>query len=123
MTVKLVLLKSGETLVSDIKEGYCDDKLVCYILDNPFVPSVEDQYDYDDEFETDAEDDVIPQKYSISLYPWPPLSKDSLVEIPLHSVITLVDPIDEIKQMYERRVLKNESNKNIGTDEQLDSDQ
>ena len=121
MTVKLVLLKSGETLISDVKEAFYDDKLVCYILEKPFVPVLDDPYD-DEDVVVDGQRET---RYDVELFPWPPLSRDERIEIPQDWVLTMTSPIETIENIYNKRVLKNgnETNEDIGSDEQSDSDQ
>jgi hypothetical protein len=117
MTVKLVLLKSGENIVSQIKEGYFENKLVCYILDKPCTISINGTYKILDEDEN---------KVSVSLQPWPALSNQTIIELIPDWIVTIVDPINSIKKMYETQVLgikENEPNQNIVIDEQSNSDQ
>ena len=115
MTVKLVLLKSGENIVSRIKEGYFENKLVCYILDKPCTVSINGTYKILDEDEN---------KVSVSLQPWPSLSSQTTIELIPDWIVTIVDPIDSIKKMYETQVLgikENENSQNIVLTEQPDS--
>jgi hypothetical protein len=118
MTVKLVLLKSGESIVSDIKEGFYEDKLVCYILEKPCTVSINGSYKI-------LDDEDSGNRVSISLTNWPSLSKDTTIELIPDWIITMVDPKDELKEMYETQVLgiANETDKNISVTEQYDSDQ
>jgi hypothetical protein len=118
MTVKLVLLKSGENIVSDVKEGFYEEKLVCYILEKPCKVFVNGSYKI-----LDAENDD-GNRVSISLHSWPQLSKDTTIEIVPEWIVTIVEPKDELKKMYQTQVLGIEENdQNNSTDEQLDSDQ
>ncbi len=119
MTVKLVLLKSGENIVSDVKEGLYEDKLVCYILEKPCTVTVNGTYKILDE-------DDGGNRVSISLHPWPSLSKETTIELIPDWIITIVDPKDELEKMYQTQVLgidENELNQNISINEQPDSDQ
>ena len=43
-------------------------------------------------------------QFSIKLYPWMPLSKDSTIPIPLDWVVTMVDPVDRIKELYSEQL-------------------
>ena len=118
MTVKLILLKSGEKIVSDIKEGFYEDKLVCYILDRPCSVSVNGAYKILDN--EDNEDRV-----SISLHSWPSLSKDTTIELIPDYIVTIVEPKNELKEIYETQVLgivKNENDQTDAFNEQSDSD-
>ena len=35
MTVKLAILRTGEEIIADVKEGMIEDRVVTYIFDNP----------------------------------------------------------------------------------------
>lgn len=123
MTVKLVLLKSGEKLISDVKEGFVEEKLVCYLLEKPCTIAVNGTYKI---IEDESEDGG--NKVSISLQSWPQFSNQETIDIIPSWIVTLVEPSDEIKQTYETQVLglKKEENKNdqsIVLAEQSDSDQ
>ena len=122
MSVKLVLIKSGENIVSEIKEGYYEEKLICYILEKPCSITINGTYRILDE--EDLGEDK--NKVSVSLNSWPPLSNQSTVELSLDCVVTIVDPIDSLKKMYETQVLsigENANDQSISTNEQSDSDQ
>jgi hypothetical protein len=118
MTVKLIVLRSGEKLVSDIKEGFYEDKLVCYILEKPCKVLVNGSYKIlDDEEDTG-------NRVSISLHSWPQFSKDTTIEIVPECIITIVEPKDELKKMYQTQILGiKENDQSNSTNEQLDSNQ
>lgn len=119
MSVKLISLKSGESIISEIKEGYFENKLVCYILDKPCLTSINGTYKILDE-----DDDG--EKVSISLSSWPSLSKQTTIELVPDWIVTIVDPVDSLKKMYETQVLgikQNEINQSNLSNEQSDSHQ
>ena len=115
MTVKLAILKSGEDIVADIKEmivGEGDDaRVVGYHLNRPCGVSLNRK-----EIAIDDEED----KVQIRLFPWCPLTKNEKIPITADWVVTIVDPIDKVKQMYEKEGLGNGS-KGSSSDEQTDS--
>ena len=100
MTVKLVLLKSGEKLISDIKEGFVKDTLVCYLLEKPCTMSINGTYKILDEDGVEGGN-----KVSISLQSWPSFSKQTTIEINPDWIVTILEPNDEIKETYESQVL------------------
>ena len=113
MTVKIAILKSGENVLCDIKEGYDEDKFITYFLENPCTIKLNGRYSIRD----DSGDQQ--NQMSVSLHPWPSFSKDSTVSIPINWLVTIVEPISGIKKMYEEQF------KNDQTDsatEQSDSD-
>ena len=100
MTIKLLILKTGENIISKVKEGYLEDKFICYVLENPCIISYNSQ----------NLNSSISNKLNIILQCWPILSKDTTVELPPDSVITIVEPKDEVKNIYETQVLEIEKN-------------
>ena len=116
MTVKLAILKSGEDIVADIKEmvvGEGDDRrVVGYVFTKPCGVSLNSKA-----LKVDDEED----RYQVKLFPWCPLSKNTKIPITADWVVTIVDPVDKVKQMYETEVLKDGTSKGASTDEQSDS--
>lgn len=119
MTCKLIILNTGENIIANnIKEAYKDDKLVCYILENPCQVVINGSYKILDE--EDSSD-----RYSISLTLWPRLSKSTIVELFPDSVVTAVDPADSLRTLYETEILgsiKNEGDKTVDPNGQASSD-
>ena len=113
MTIKFIVLKSGEQLISDIKEmavGEEDDqKVVGYFLHRPCIvkmknPGVIDQ----EKSKTKA-------GFEVTLIPWLSLTQDEVIPIPSDWLVTLVEPVSQLTQMYTEDVL------NYGQDNQSDS--
>ena len=115
MTVKLAILKSGEDIVADIKEmivGEGDDaRVVGYHLNRPCGVSLNRK-----EIAIDDEED----KVQIRLFPWCPLTKQEKIPIPSDWVVTIVEPIDKIAEMYKKEVLRYGSER-TSSDESTDS--
>lgn len=99
MSIKLIVLKSGENLIADIKEGFDEDKLITYILENPCSIKVNGKYRITDS------DGELKDKMSISLHPWPDFSADTVVPIVTTHLVTAVEPAEQLKKMYEEEVL------------------
>ena len=104
MTVKLAILKSGEDIVADIKEmvvGEGDDaRVVGYFLTKPCGVSLNSK-----NIKVDDEKDT----YQLKLFPWCPLTKQEKIPISADWVVTIVDPIDKITEMYTKEVLEDGS--------------
>ena len=114
MTVKLLLLKSGEDIIADVTEmamGEGEQKsVVGYYLDKPCVIRMRDP----NLIEEDG-----PKKQSgfqVSLFPWIPLSKDSRIPVPADWLITMVEPAYKLKEMYVKDIVKN-GNQSNSTDD------
>ena len=105
MTIKILVLKSGEDVIADIKEMMTSDNQVMgYILTKPCVVKLVSAAPL-----TAEEDDSNIEGSSevrIRMHPWVPLAKEK--EIPLTSewVVTMVTPIDKVLDMYKTQVLK-----------------
>ena len=99
MSIKLALLKSGETVISDAKELISDDKMCGYLFTNPHKVEARTSLLLVEESETKSSGDL-----EISLAPWIVLSKDDQVPVPPDWVVTIVEPIDEVKEMYEEKI-------------------
>ena len=97
MSIKLTLLKSGEQLISDMKELVAEgqNQPHAYLLDNPHTIDINHK-----EFIT--EDENIGGDFGIngSLLPWIILSKDKKMIIPIDSVLTVVEPLASVTQLY-----------------------
>ena len=104
MSVKLLLLKSGEQVIADAKElrrkeddvpaidkvyGYLVSKPHKVIANKPLVLS-----------ENINEE----RNVEITLSPWILLTEDKVMTIPKEWVITIVNPIDSIVKMYQEKV-------------------
>ena len=117
MTVKLAILKSGEDIVADIKEmvvGEGDDKkVVGYFLTRACGISLSNEILKTDDADTDS--------YKLKLFPWCPLTKTEKIPITADWVVTIVDPIDKITEMYTKEVL-GDADQSSGSDEQTDTD-
>ena len=128
MTVKLLLLKSGEDIIADVKEmvvGETEEtrRVVGYFLHKPCVVKMTPPSNVPEEFK----EEIDPQKasFQVTLFPWMPLSKDKTILIPTDWVVTMTEPVDTIKDMYIEEVINygKETDENSSTGEQSDSDQ
>ena len=113
MTIKLLILKSGEEIISDINEmavGEEDDqKVIGYFLRRPCLvkmknPGVIDQ-----------EKNKTKAGFEVSLIPWIALSKEEVIPIPSDWLVTMVTPVEQLEKMYIEDVLS------YGQDDQSDS--
>jgi hypothetical protein len=122
MTIKLLLLKSGEDVIADITEmGTGDEKdrrVVGYFLNKPCIIKMRDP-----NVLTEEPDGPTKAGFAVSLYPWMPLSKEETIPIAADWLITMVEPIDKLKQMYVEDIVNHgSSNKNSSTNKQSNSD-
>ena len=98
MSIKLTILKTGETLISEMQELVSDKDQAsphAYLLDNPHKVLTRDK-----EFLTEEEKKQNKYGIDVLLTPWIILSKDKKIIIATDAVITIVDPIEGIEKMY-----------------------
>ena len=105
MTIKILVLKSGEDVIADIKEMMTSDNQVMgYILTKPCVVKLMSVAPL-----TAEEDDPNPEGTSevrIRMHPWAPLAKEKQVPLSTEWVVTMFSPIDKVLDMYKKQVLK-----------------
>lgn len=122
MTVKLALLKSGEDVIADIREAVSEEtnKTVSYIFSNPYVVKlIRPQVLTEDAEATES------RAYSISVYPWIPLSDDTDIAINPDWVVTIVEPEAKLKKSYEEGMNgrgKSKSNSSSSINESIEFD-
>ena len=97
MSIKLTLLKTGEQLISDMKELSEEgkDEPKAYLLDNPHTVEINEK-----QFVTEEEKKGGDFGINVTLLPWIILSKDSQMISPTDSVLTVVEPLDSVTQLY-----------------------
>ena len=135
MAIKLAVLKSGEDVIADIREMMVGDedtpddkkKVVGYYFIKPCGVTLKNKAIDVNESGDDS--------YELKLFPWCPLAKNDAIPISTEWVVTLVDPVDKLKEMYETEVInkfkdvlktrqeEEEANasESSGTDESTDS--
>ena len=98
MSIKLSLLKSGEQLISDMKELVSEenDQPHAYMLENPHIVEIKDRQFVTEEDKSRGGDFGI----DVAMIPWIVLSKDKKMIIPIDSVLTVVEPLDSVTQLY-----------------------
>ena len=95
MTVKILLLKSGEDVIADVKEMVSPDKKVIgYFLSKPCVIKL-----------LPKQSDGSKRETTISMYPWMPLAEEKEIPLPTDWVVTMVTPIKKVETMYKEDVL------------------
>ena len=94
MSVKLLLLKSGEEVIPEAKEIVDPNtkEPMGYHLHKPFrldIVSNDGGIVFNNE-----------RGYQVSWFPWAPLSKDKDFYLPAGHVLTAYDPLDSISEQY-----------------------
>ena len=105
MTVKLVMLKSGEDVVADVKEIKSNEDVIGYYFEDPLIIKLH-QPD-DSTLLTENDESNLKQYLSrvhVTFYPWIPLSKDNKIPCSADWVVTIVEPIDQLKFQYQEQL-------------------
>ncbi len=101
MSIKLAVLKSGENVISDAKELIVDDKVCGYLFNKPHkVEFAQPSLLLEGSITPISSDGEL----QITLSPWIMLSKDTQVPVPTDWIVTIVEPVASVKEMYEEKV-------------------
>ena len=98
MSIKLTLLKTGEQIISEMKELVPEnqEKVQAYLLENPHTVEINEKQFMTEEDKKRGGDFGI----DVAMIPWIVLSKDKKMIIPVDTVLTIVEPLDSVTQMY-----------------------
>ena len=123
MTIRLLLLKSGEDIIADVSEMAVGEeenrRVVGYFLNRPCVIKMRDP----NLLTQESADPTQKAGFSVSLFPWMPLSKEETIPITSDWVITIVEPMTKLTDMYTEDIVNyGKGNQNSSTSEQSDSD-
>jgi len=100
MSIKIALLKSGETIISDAKEIVSEDNHVKgYLFNKPHKVSIEQPLLLVENEETEVENSI-----NVSLSPWIILTDDEEIFVRPDWVVTLFEPLLNLKDLYEEKV-------------------
>ncbi len=122
MTVKLALLKSGEEVISDMKEMTVPDpsggqeKVIGYYFQYPCRVKLWGN-------DASGTDNATALPIKMRLLPWMPLSKDDSVPVVADWVISIMEPVDKLAEMYQTVLerYENRNSKDSSVDQQPES--
>ena len=110
MTVKLVMLKSGEDIIADVKEIKSEEDVVGYFFHDPLIVKMyspekpvvlSEENGVEGEHGTTKE---ISSKVGITFYPWVPLAAEKKIPCSADWVITIVEPVENLKKLYQEKI-------------------
>ena len=110
MTVKLVMLKSGEDIIADVKEIKSEEDVVGYFFHDPLIVkmySPEEPVVLSEENGIESEHGTtkeISSKVGITFYPWVPLAAEKKIPCSADWVITIVEPMQNLKKLYQEKI-------------------
>tara|TARA_B100001094_G_C17720239_1_gene571597 strand:- start:272 stop:622 length:351 start_codon:yes stop_codon:yes gene_type:complete len=98
MSIKLTLLKSGETLISETKELVSEEDQTsphAYLVTHPHIVKITEKVFMTEEQKAKGDFGI-----DVTLTPWIILTVDNDIIIPTNWVVTIVEPMESLKQMY-----------------------
>ena len=108
MTIKVLVLKSGEDVIADVQEMMSSkNQVMGYFLTKPCVVKLQAK---------ETNNDV-----SVRMHPWMPIAREKMIPVAADWVVTMVTPVEKIQEMYVNQVLndgKEETNQTASSDEQ-----
>ena len=103
MTIKVLVLKSGEDVIADVQEMMSSsDQVIGYFLNKPCVVKLQAK-----ETNTDV---------SVRMHPWMPIARETMIPVSADWVVTMVTPVEKILEMYQKQVLDDGKENDSTTD-------
>ena len=103
MSIKLVMLKSGEDIITDVKEIKSNEEVVGYYFDDPLLVKI-----YDTDKPTVLSEGDTTKEYAtkigVTFFPWIPLAKDTRVPCSADWVVTMTEPVENLKKLYQQKL-------------------
>ena len=100
MTVKLLMLKSGEDIIADVEEMFIGEdnekRIIGYYLNKACVVKLRNP---------NFKEGETKKGYEVSLFPWMPLSAEEKIPVVADWVVTIVEPVEKLVQMYTEDVV------------------
>ena len=94
------MLKSGEDIIADVKEIKSEEGIVGYYFHDPLIVKM-----YHPEEPTVLNEEGSSREYesmiSVQFYPWIPLSEESKIPCSADWVVTIVEPVQNVKKLYQ----------------------
>ena len=106
MTIKVLVLKSGEDVIADVQEMMSsEDQVMGYFLTKPCVVKLQAK-------ETNS-------NVSVRMHPWMPFAREKMIPLSTDWVVTIVTPVESIQEMYQKQVLQDgkETDQTASSDE------
>ena len=96
MTIKVAVLQSGEQIIAGMKEIVSEDKPIAYLFHKPQKVILNNQIVLSENKDQSS--------IEVTLSSWILISDEDDVPVSVNQVVTLVDPVESIRKMYEEKV-------------------
>ena len=104
MAVKMILLKTGETLIADAQEVVQEEKVRGYLFKEPQIVRTQEKT-----MLMEADTKSSNYELDVILSPWMILSSDKEYVVTTDIVATICEPIESVKEMYDNKISFQES--------------
>jgi len=112
MAVSIITLKTGDRIITDLKEAYegegDDKKGICLIMEEPYILSLDGTTP---QYLTEAHG----MEYQVRFSKWNPYSPDFMFKIPYDCVMTISNPEPGLQKAYENKISQKKELENDGT--------
>ena len=112
MTVKVTLLKSGEDVIADIEEMVVGEKVVGYYFNYPCSVKL---------LGNEPVKDRAKSPFKLRITPWAPLAKDQRIPVVADWVVSIMEPIDDLLDMYTTSIQDYERKRKASSDGESES--
>jgi len=114
MSIKLILVQSGEQIITDAREIISEEKTIAYLFKNPQKIAINKQVLALQEI---GESETSNDQVQITISPWILLTSDEEIAVPANYVVTVVEPVESLKELYIEKTSPVENESAVSSDE------
>ena len=96
MSIKVAVLQSGEQIIAGMKEIVSEDKPIAYLFNQPHKIVLNNQVVLSESKDKSS--------VEVTLAKWILISDEDDIPVSVNQVVTLVEPVESVKKMYEEKV-------------------
>ena len=96
MSIKVAVLQSGDQIIAEMKEIVSEDKPIAYLFNQPHKIVLNNQIVLSESKDQSS--------VEVTLAKWILISDEDDIPVSVNQVVTLVEPVESVKKMYEEKV-------------------
>ena len=96
MSIKVAVLQSGDQIIAEMKEIVSEDKPIAYLFNQPHKIVLNNQIVLSENKDQSS--------VEVTLAKWILISDEDDIPVSVNQVVTLVEPVESVKKMYEEKV-------------------
>ena len=96
MSIKVAVLQSGDQIIAEMKEIVSEDKPIAYLFNQPHKIVLNNQIVLSESKDKSS--------VEVTLAKWILISDEDDIPVSVNQVVTLVEPVESVKKMYEENV-------------------